>query len=419
MNMFYTGLGIARSLGERGVKVIGLTSQRRVYGNFTRRANVVWAPDSRREPEALLKYLVGLGEKLGNRSVLFPTRDDDLVFIDRFRKQLEPYFSPVAPAGEALRVCLDKGATFTAAQGAGVAAPRTWTIEGPADLERASREATFPCVLKPLSAHHWRQGANWDLVGARKAIGIASETELRAEYRAVAHADRRALVQEMIPGPDDRLLIVACYVDRESRWIAGFNTRKVLQIPQGFGTGCIVESVACPELFERTVRLLQAIRFTGIAEVEYKWDEASDEYKLIEVNPRPWDQHRLGKAAGVDLMYLAYCEHAGLRMPVVPKPTPGHKWIAEEAFATAMLRALWSGKPKPRTLLQRARGNRIYAIWSAGDPLPGVAFWIMTFFPELFGAVFRALAAAVKKMLSRKVNLSKKEMVYETHVEKP
>ena len=28
MNMFYTGLGIARSLGERGISVIGITAER-------------------------------------------------------------------------------------------------------------------------------------------------------------------------------------------------------------------------------------------------------------------------------------------------------------------------------------------------------------------------------------------------------
>ena len=33
MNMFYTGLGIARSLGEHGVSVIGLSAHRRIYGN--------------------------------------------------------------------------------------------------------------------------------------------------------------------------------------------------------------------------------------------------------------------------------------------------------------------------------------------------------------------------------------------------
>ena len=35
-------------------------------------------------------------------------------------------------------------------------------------------EVTYPCVLKPVSAHQWRQGNNWQIVGSRKAIGISS-----------------------------------------------------------------------------------------------------------------------------------------------------------------------------------------------------------------------------------------------------
>src|SRR5690242_630851 len=86
MNVYYTGLGIARSLGERGVRVIGLTSQRGVYGNFTRYAKIRMAPDSRHQPEALAEYLVRLGQELGDKSVLYPTRDDDVIFLNRFRK---------------------------------------------------------------------------------------------------------------------------------------------------------------------------------------------------------------------------------------------------------------------------------------------------------------------------------------------
>ena len=56
MNLFYTGLGIARSLGERGIPVVGLTSQHRIYGNFTRYASVRFCPDSRSEPGSLLPF---------------------------------------------------------------------------------------------------------------------------------------------------------------------------------------------------------------------------------------------------------------------------------------------------------------------------------------------------------------------------
>src|SRR5712692_9082276 len=96
MNMYYTGLGIARSLGEEGIPVIGLTSHRGIYGNFTRYAKVRSSPDSREEPEALLKFLISLGEELG-RAIIFPTRDDDVIFLDRYRAQLGTRFTLALP----------------------------------------------------------------------------------------------------------------------------------------------------------------------------------------------------------------------------------------------------------------------------------------------------------------------------------
>ena len=124
MNMFYTGLGIARSLGEKGIPVIGLSAQRGIYGNFTRYAKCLACPDSRSEPEELLSFLLKLGKAVGSRSVLFPTRDHDLVFLDRFRRELEPSYSLVVPESGPLSACLDKWQTYLAAQQSGVPTPK-------------------------------------------------------------------------------------------------------------------------------------------------------------------------------------------------------------------------------------------------------------------------------------------------------
>jgi D-aspartate ligase len=415
MNMFHTGLGIARSLGERGIPVIGLTSKRGVYGNFTRYAKVVYCPDSREEPEHLLAFLLKMGQSIGGRSVLFPTRDDDLAFLDRFRKELAPFFSMVIPESAALQACLSKWETHLCAKQAGVAVPQCWTIEQASDLRQIAAQVTYPCVLKPLASHHWRQGRNWEIVGERKAIGISSEEELMTEYDTISHASKRAIIQEMIPGGDDCLVITACYVDQQSRWVAGFNTQKLLQVPEGFGTGCIVQCVSRPELLEPTARLLTAMNFTGIAEVEYKRDPRSGEYQLIEVNPRPWDQHRLGNGAGVDLVYLAYCDHAGLPMPAAQEPTTGHKWIAEDTFVTTALRMFWRRDPKLQSVFDRARGKRIYAIWSSRDPLPLIAY-AFSFARVMLRAGVTLLRAALKPIWP-KAQPQKKGLMYGSHLE--
>ena len=397
MNTFYTGLGIARSLGERGVPVIALSNRRGGYGNFTHFARCVVCPDSRNEPKALLEFMLALGRKLPRRGVIFPTRDDDLVFLNRFRAGLDPYFSLVIAEAPALRACLDKWETSLWAERAGVASPKTWMIDKAEDAEAVAQEVSYPCVLKPVSAHDWRQGGNWELVGARKAIAVESKGELLQEYETVAQADERALVQEMVPGGDENLVIAACYLDRQSRWVAGFNTRKLVQVPEGTGTGCIVEGVERPELFEPARRILEAMGFSGIAEVEFKWDTRDRQYKLIEVNPRPWDQHRLGADCGVDLMYLAYCERAGLPVPRPGDPEPRSKWIAEDTMITTALRLAWHRDPRLWSLFRQARGKRIYAIWSGKDPLPFLAYLFMDLIPGLLTGGVRSLMGKCKR----------------------
>jgi predicted ATP-grasp superfamily ATP-dependent carboligase len=401
MNMFYTGLGIARSLGEEGIPVIGLSSHGGVYGEYTRYAKVVACPDSRNDPEGLLAFLQKMGEEHGRPLIIFPTRDEDVLFLDQCRDQLAPFFHPVVPEGLVVQACLDKWETYRSAQRAGVAVPRSWLIEGERDLLRAIAEATFPCVLKPVASYHWRMGGNWKKVGGRKVLGVASREELLAEYAAIARAEQRAVLQEMIPGGDDCLVITGCYADRQSRLAAFFNTKKLVQVPEGFGTGVVVQAADYPELIEPTGRLLKAMRFTGIAEVEYKWDSARREYKLIEINARPWDQHRLGIGCGVNLPYIAYCDHAGLPMPPQKKRASAQKWIAEDSFFIAVLAVLARGNfSKARILLRMARGKRCYAIWALKDPLPFFAYGIRLYFPELARAGVRAIWSRFQRQIS-------------------
>jgi predicted ATP-grasp superfamily ATP-dependent carboligase len=393
MNMFYTGLGIARSLGEQGIRVIGLTSHRRIYGNFTRYASVQFCPDSREQPEALLTFLLRLSENLGEPGIIFPTRDDDVIFLDRYRDQLQGRFVLVLADRPALTACLDKWETYRWAVRAGVAAPRCWIVSDPQELIRIAPELRFPCVLKPVSAHHWRRGSNWNRVGSRKAIPIWSPEELRAEYETISHVENRALLQELVPGKDDCLWVAACYIDRNGQFIAGFTARKLIQAPEGFGTGCIVQSVDRPDLLATAAQLLQQVRFSGIAEVEFKQDSATQEDKLIEINPRPWDQHRLGKSRGVDLIHIAYCDCAGLTIPQAREQRTGRKWIGEDVFFWLLLRSLWKRDGSLPSLLRLARGRRVYAIWSIKDPLPLFCYFATRFVTELMATLMQALKA--------------------------
>lgn len=427
MNMFYTGLGIARSLGERGIPVVGLSAQRGLYGNFTRYADVRRSPDSRKQPAELFEFLMKLGQESAGPQIIFPTRDDDVVFLDSYRQQLSRHFVLAIPSHAVIKACLDKWETHQWAERAGIAAPRAWMIHDAEELPRVVDEITYPCVLKPVASYDWHRGSNWDLVGGRKAIGITSREEFLLQYRTVSAADQRVLVEEMVQGGDDQLFIAACCCNSESQLVAGFTARKLVQIPAGFGTGCIVRAVECPEVLALAERLLAAMRFTGIAEVEFKRDSADGEFKLIEINARPWDQHRLGHAYGTDVIYHAYREYAGL--PTTSETTPSqapkvtlqvkqpgtHSWIAEDAYAMAFLRSLRTNRAGVSQLLRASRGKRIFAIWYPRDPLPFIT-WMLTFAVRLAtlccSFLSTRLTQAIRRVFRTKLPVQTETNVY-------
>jgi predicted ATP-grasp superfamily ATP-dependent carboligase len=147
------------------------------------------------------------------------------------------------------------------------------------------------------------------------------------------------------------------------------------------------------------------MRFSGIAEVEYKWDAAKRQHLLIEINPRPWDQHRLGNSCGVNLMHLAYAERAGLAVPPVSKRSSERLWIAEDALMVTALTWLWKGNRKLASLPGLLRGQRSYAIWSLRDPAPLLAFLAGKFVPGLIAAAAKSVWGRFRGKMRRQAIL--------------
>lgn len=390
LNLSYSGLGIARDMAGHGVRVVGLSSDRRTYGNFTRACEVRFAPDARRQPERLAEFLFRAAPELGG-AVIFPTSDSDVVFLDRFRSALEPHYRlSIAPA-DRLRKIMDKHALFRAALSAGVAAPKTVSVASCADLSAAGKEVGFPCVVKPVSSIHWHKEKGSAFASSTKALRARSLEELKKDYAEAAALYPTVLVQEWIPGGADRLAILGGYAGESSDLLAYFTAKKIIQTPDEFGTGCLVESLDIPALLEPTTRLLHSLGYRGIAEVEYKFDAATGEYKLIEINPRHWDWHRLGAASGVNLSWTAYRDLTGGPVEHAGAHTATAKWIAEDTLAHYWLKRALAGRMNARELLSDLSGQRIYGIFAWSDPVPFVRYSLTVGLPRLGKKIVDAL----------------------------
>jgi predicted ATP-grasp superfamily ATP-dependent carboligase len=374
LNMFYSGLGIARALAGKGVRVIGLSADPNAYGNYTRFCEVELAPSSKDRPEELLEFLLRRKKDFVG-AVIFPTRDADVVLLDRYRKELTCVYRLAVPPARCLRRTIDKYSLALAAQEAGVPVPRTLHLSSPEKLGRVPREVGFPCVLKPISAFQWHMGDAWGRVGARKAVRVDTPEQLQDEYEQISKVTREVLVQEWIAGAVEQITVLGGYVNDDSELASYFTARKILQSPDDCGTGCIVRSEPIPDIVEPTRRLLRTLRYQGMAEVEFKFDVVTREHKLIEINTRHWDQHGLGLASGVNLTWVAYCDLIGKCLPQEEKSTVHALWIAEDALVVRLLRSLSNCELRVPRLWNKLSSRRVYGVFSWRDPIPFVRYF--------------------------------------------
>lgn len=381
MNMFYSGLAIARDLAGTGLRVIGLSSDRKAYGNFTRFCEVRFAPDSLSEPELLVAYLKKAAEELRG-AVIFPTRDADVVFLDRHREDLKDYQLSI-PSQESLLRVLDKGKLVEAAREAGVPVPKTLVVHNVSDLERIPSEVGFPCVVKPVSSYMWRGEGNWEAVGCRKAFRANTGNELREEYDRVAHVNPEVLVQEWIPGSTQDIAIMGGYFGNGSKPLGYFCARKLVQEPDDFGTGCVVQNVSLQEIVEPSARLCKSLGYRGMAEIEYKRDASSGEYKLIEINTRHWDQHELAHMSGVNLTRVAYSDLTGHPLDSHTSEHPGGKWVAEDTLLMYSASGIYNKRLSLKTIFRQMSGPKMFGIFRWADPMPFLRYAWGSMFPTM------------------------------------
>ena len=302
-NCHITGLAVARSLGARGVPVIALDKDERGVGLHSRHVAVRGRLPSPLDDEgAFVARLLEIGALLDRRGVLFPANDEWVLGLGRHRARLAEYYDiPFADEATVARI-LDKKSLYEVAGALDIPVPRTWDL-AERDAARLAREVAYPCILKP------REQRSFTERFGVKVIEIPDAAEFVDWARRTA--GQGMLAQEIVPVTPDGFHSLCAYVAPGGAALGAFVGRKVEQYPAGFGTGCLVESAALPLLVERGARVLRALGYHGIAEVEFLYDPRDGEHKLLDVNTRVWKWIGLPIAAGVDLPWLAYATTIG------------------------------------------------------------------------------------------------------------
>jgi predicted ATP-grasp superfamily ATP-dependent carboligase len=264
-----------------------------------------------------------------------------------------------------LRWAYDKRLTYQIAAREQVDYPLTVNAVTEADLAAAA--CTFPAILKP--ATH----ASVNRFTADKAWPVANREELLERYRQARELipPDLILVQERIPGGGESQFSYAALCS-DGQPIASLTARRTRQYPIDFGySSSFVETLDIPEIAASSRRLLAAMRYTGIVEVEYKFDARTASYKLLDINPRLWTWSALGALAGTDFPYLLWRMMVG--RPVQEKiGRPGVRWARMSTDVPAAIHEMLRGRLNLGGYLRSLRSPVQFALMAADDLLPGL-----------------------------------------------
>jgi predicted ATP-grasp superfamily ATP-dependent carboligase len=299
---YKNALAAIRCLGRHDLEVTAGSDRRLAAGFFSRytSSRVVYPPAS--DEEEFVETILRTVERDGI-DVVLPIGGETTRMLSKHRSRITPFAAVPVADWSSMEVASDKGKTAELAERLGVPVPETYA--GPEDVDR------FPVVVKAAQ-------------GSGNVHYVNNPSELRATDT------RGSIIQQYVAG--EGVGFFALFVDGHEQAI--FMHRRLREYPVTGGSSTVAESFNDPALSELGLRLLRALRWNGVAMVEFKRDLQSGRYTLMEINPKFWGSLDLAVAAGVEFPWLAVRAALGHEVePVMSFPSGVRfRWVFDDVL---------------------------------------------------------------------------------------
>ena len=355
------GLALARSLGRRGIRVIGVALERADFGlrsRYLAARHLVLDP----EPDSPVLEIVRAAAADGP-VVLVPERDAHVDLVLRNWDELRGLAAIPLPddraATDALR---DKDGLAEVAARAGLATPRTM----PLPSEEALREVDLakPFLLKPLESERYA------LAFSHKVVVVDDSDDGLEAWRHAREAGFELFAQELVPDSTDRILSLFTYIGRDGEPLGSVVGRKVRQGPPRFGASTVFAVEPDEEVLEAGLELLSSVGYRGFAHVELVRDLRDRTLKVLEVNTRLPVWAGAGMSRRYDLAPLAYADLCGESPVPLPPFAERVSWVYLAKDAVTAARLARQGELDPVGLVRPYLGPHVPAVFARDDPAP-------------------------------------------------
>ena len=367
LGLFETGLAVGRSLGRNGIKVVGLDSSKKV-GFSSRYIDSKICPHPLECEQEFIAFLLRVAVREKMRPALFITSDEYLLPVSRNRKELEPYYLMNLPDPQIIECIADKFKQYTLALDAGIPVPQTFVAHNMDQLLQIKGRIPLPAFIKGSEVTLWRK----KMGVTSKGFLVSTQEELIDTFQMIFERGANALVQELIPGPDTNHYKSSCYLSRKGEILLAFGLQKIRQQPVGFGFGCLVQSIDYPEMLALGKDFFTRIGYHGVGSAEFKLDSRDNKLKLIELNPRYWQQNALAEKCGMNFPLMDYMELTNCEPKAILDYRPGVKWVNIYSDIESFREYRQRGQLSFRQWLDSLKGEKLFSDLSGDDVLPGL-----------------------------------------------
>lgn len=373
LGTYITVLGSIRSLGRCGIPSYCVTDMDR----YITRSRYYHPPP--REYE-LITDPVHLPPYLENfpvpRAVLLPCADNWVQAVSRLDRTILERFPASLPSPEVLNSFVDKWNLKTVLDRFQIPRPKTVQLQSEEDLIPVLESPEGDWFIKPADSLSFR--THYQV----KAFRVHTLDEALGKFRDFQKEGFAVLLQEYVPGSASCHYFVDGFVDREGNVKGLLARRRIRMHPIDFGDSSFMTTVPPEEVsdaIDSIKRLLGGLGYRGIFSVEFKRDPRDGQFKLIEVNTRPWSYVEFATSCGVNTPLMAYRDALYLDVPVSVQYSIGKSlcFLPNDLFACLALR-----RKKALTLPSwiRSWSGAQQAVFSWRDPLPSIArsLWLLS-----------------------------------------
>ena len=363
-----TGLDTARILSGYGIPVYGVADDRRHYCTKTNACRELFITDT--SGDGLVCTLLDIAARFSSKPVLFPCSDESVRVISAQRDALREFYNFVIPDGDVLLMYMNKKSFYRHAREGGFPVPDTFFLESGSGLEGLPDEAEFPLIVKPAL-----KSPEWIECFKDKVVKVNTRAELRDVLDRGSKITKGIIVQKWIKGGDSNLVSSIFYYGSGGAPQVSFISRKLRQWYTENGDACLAEECRNDEVARIARELLLGTGFQGIGSIEFKLDDESGKYYILEANVgRPVTRIGMTEAAGVPVVYTMYCDAAGLPLPPDREQRyKGTKWISFHRDLQASWKYYRDGKLTIAGWLKSLYGVRSFAVLSLRDPMPFIS----------------------------------------------